>query len=118
MINLLNNNLIRMLRTLVKELKKKKKAFNEKWKPDICNSLSANFASCLLQSHQQPYNCVLVFSWRLLQDCLPSRTQLLKRGVSLNVHEQSCVFCFLQQEDSNHLFLSCNFSSQVIGMVF
>ncbi|CAJ2654228.1 unnamed protein product [Trifolium pratense] len=60
---------------------------------------------------------VNVFGWRLLLNRLPTRTALHHRGILTNHHELSCVFCFQQAEDENHLFFSCPFSKGVWNKV-
>ncbi|CAJ2651419.1 unnamed protein product [Trifolium pratense] len=60
---------------------------------------------------------VNVFGWRLLLNRLPTRAALHHRGILTNHHELSCVFCFQQAEDENHLFFSCPFSKGVWNKV-
>ncbi|XP_058725869.1 uncharacterized protein LOC131597176 [Vicia villosa] len=50
---------------------------------------------------------VKFFGWRLLMDRLPTRKQLRKRGIILQQQDAVCVFCHLEEEDINHLMLSC-----------
>lgn len=61
---------------------------------------------------------ILVFAWRLLQDRLPTREALLKRGVISGTHNDSCVFCFIQRESCSHLFFSCQFSYAIWVAVY
>jgi hypothetical protein len=56
---------------------------------------------------------VCVFGWRLLLQRLPTRAALNRRGVLINPHELSCIFCSHQIEDSDHLFFSCLFCKGV-----
>jgi hypothetical protein len=49
---------------------------------------------------------VIVFSWQALLGRLPTRSNLVRRGVVL-VGGSSCVFCGLVGEAENHLFASC-----------
>ncbi|CAJ2635642.1 unnamed protein product [Trifolium pratense] len=56
---------------------------------------------------------VNVFGWMLLLNRLPTRAALHHRGILTNHHELSCVFCFQQAEDGNHLFFSCPFSKGI-----
>ncbi|XP_058754489.1 uncharacterized protein LOC131627665 [Vicia villosa] len=51
---------------------------------------------------------VRIFGWRLLKDCLPTREQLVKRGIIDGNVDSFCVFGCQCQESSNHLFLSCH----------
>jgi len=50
---------------------------------------------------------VIVFSWQLLLDRIPSRSNLIRRGVHLPIDGRGCVFCDGSSESSVHLFLSC-----------
>ncbi|CAJ2637710.1 unnamed protein product [Trifolium pratense] len=58
------------------------------------------------------------FGWRLLLERLPTRMALHHRGILNNVHELSCVFCFLDNEDCNHLFFLCPFSKRIWEAIF
>ncbi|GAU35216.1 hypothetical protein TSUD_204920 [Trifolium subterraneum] len=51
---------------------------------------------------------VAVFSWQLLQDRLPTRRNLLQRGVIGDASASMCVLCGLGSESADHLFCSCN----------
>ncbi|XP_058776200.1 uncharacterized protein LOC131650511 [Vicia villosa] len=48
-----------------------------------------------------------IFGWRLMQDRLPTRKQLKRRGIIEQNQDVSCVFCPLQVEDLFHLLLLC-----------
>ncbi|XP_058760640.1 uncharacterized protein LOC131633987 [Vicia villosa] len=50
---------------------------------------------------------IKIFGWRLLHDRLPTRKQLLRRGIIEHNHEALCVFCGQVSEDPYHLFLLC-----------
>ena len=50
---------------------------------------------------------VIIFSWQLLLDRIPSRSNLFRRGVPLPVGGVGCVFCDALSESSVHLFFSC-----------
>jgi len=52
---------------------------------------------------------VVVFSWQLILDRIPTRRNLLGRGVHLPVGGLGCVFCEASSESSLHLFISCSF---------
>ncbi|MCI58901.1 hypothetical protein A2U01_0080156, partial [Trifolium medium] len=56
---------------------------------------------------------VLVFSWRLLQDRIPSRQNLLRRMVLTTPESAICAICGLSGESSVHLFISCPVVSPV-----
>lgn len=47
------------------------------------------------------------FGWILLLDRLPTRSNLVVRGVISNIHDKVCVFCFNSVQDNNHVFISC-----------
>lgn len=50
---------------------------------------------------------VIVFSWQLLIDRIPSRRNLIRRGVPLPVGGVGCAFCDCPSESAVHLFISC-----------
>jgi hypothetical protein len=50
---------------------------------------------------------VIVFSWQLLLDRIPTQSNLVRRGVPLPVGRVGCAFCDSPSESSVHLFLSC-----------
>jgi len=56
--------------------------------------------------HKQVLLKVSIFTWRLLWDCLPTKTNLATRGV-LDSEVCLCVFGCGHLEDTRHLFLSC-----------
>lgn len=49
---------------------------------------------------------VSVFVWRLLQNKLPTRDSLIKRGI-LDVSQNSCPFGCGKEENANHIFFEC-----------
>jgi hypothetical protein len=50
---------------------------------------------------------VSIFAWRLLQDRLPTKTNLVRRGL-LNAEEAGCVAGCGHDESAAHLFLHCD----------
>lgn len=50
---------------------------------------------------------VIVFSWQLLLDRIPSRSNLIRCGVQLSIDGRGCVFCNGPFKSSVHLFISC-----------
>ncbi|XP_058733456.1 uncharacterized protein LOC131605076 [Vicia villosa] len=56
---------------------------------------------------------IKVFAWRFFIDRLPTRDQLLKRGVA-NVSCPNCVLCGSCLESSSHLFFNC----QVVKVIW
>ncbi|XP_058783327.1 uncharacterized protein LOC131658005 [Vicia villosa] len=51
---------------------------------------------------------IKIFGWRLLNNGLPTRKLLIRRGIIVHNHEALCAFCGLITEDSNHLFMLCH----------
>jgi hypothetical protein len=50
---------------------------------------------------------VVAFSWQLLYDRIPTRDNLLLRGVLPTQSDDLCVWCDDMRESSSHLFLHC-----------
>ena len=46
------------------------------------------------------------FAWRIIQDRLPTKTNLHRRNVEIN--DSMCPFCRNFEEDAAHLFFSCD----------
>ncbi|GKV01533.1 hypothetical protein SLEP1_g14082 [Rubroshorea leprosula] len=80
----------------------------------------------LSSSHQQSRNnlhkriwCRLVptkicaFVWKVLQDRIPSKVNLYKRGIIPDLNLATCMLCKENIEDINHLFLHCKFAYAV-----
>ncbi|KAK2419896.1 hypothetical protein QL285_030707 [Trifolium repens] len=62
--------------------------------------------------HQQIPLKVSIFAWRLLRDRLPTKANLVARGIiSLDAH--SCVSSCSDIESAHHLFLTCSFSGSL-----
>jgi hypothetical protein len=59
----------------------------------------------------------LFLGWRLLLDRLPTRAALNHKGILLNPTDLLCVFCSQHTEDSDHLFLTCQFSKGVWNQI-
>ncbi|KAL8488412.1 hypothetical protein ACS0TY_024619 [Phlomoides rotata] len=51
---------------------------------------------------------VSAMAWRLLQDRLPTRGNLARRGILLTEDEKKCTFCNRSKETADHLFLQCS----------
>ncbi|GJZ31568.1 RNA-directed DNA polymerase, eukaryota [Tanacetum coccineum] len=71
-----------------------------------------------LPSHSVPTRWVKVipikiniFAWRARRDCLPTRINLIQRGVSLD--SSSCPICNSGEEDVDHVFFGCNLAQVV-----
>ncbi|CAJ2631518.1 unnamed protein product [Trifolium pratense] len=62
---------------------------------------------------------VIAFSWQLLYDRVPTKVNLLLRGV---IHhgggEGNCVWCVDFRESSSHLFLRCKMALEVWYAIF
>lgn len=56
---------------------------------------------------------VKVFSWRAMQDRLPTKDQILRLGLSQSEHISNCVFCGLEVETLTHLLFQCEFSRKI-----
>ena len=52
-----------------------------------------------------------IFIWRVIQNRLPTRANLYKRGVS--IPSQLCALCNRAEETGNHLFLECSTAVEV-----
>ncbi|GLU18032.1 hypothetical protein SLE2022_343540 [Rubroshorea leprosula] len=50
---------------------------------------------------------VSAFNWQLVLDRIPTKMNLLKRGVIKDMEESKCVVCEEHEEDAAHLFLRC-----------
>jgi hypothetical protein len=50
------------------------------------------------------------FAWRCFKNCLPVASFLIHKGVDI---DPSCRFGSAHDEDYDHLFLHCEFSTQV-----
>lgn len=66
-----------------------------------------NFWQCIVPRK------VLALSWQVLLDRLPTRINLLVRGVLSDPTQASCMLCGLGQESGEHLFTECFFSVRV-----
>ncbi|XP_058757456.1 uncharacterized protein LOC131630719 [Vicia villosa] len=51
------------------------------------------------------------FLWRVAQDILPTRGNLVKKGMII---DPLCPFCFSGIENVQHLFMECHFAKQVL----
>ncbi|CAJ2630732.1 unnamed protein product [Trifolium pratense] len=91
------------------------------WRPDPATGYSVRGAYQLITSHlsvtmddadnliwhpQVPLK-VSIFAWRLLRDRLPTRVNLVTRGV-LSSTAHSCIFGCGEAESAHHLFISCS----------
>ncbi|XP_045815654.1 uncharacterized protein LOC123908955 [Trifolium pratense] len=67
--------------------------------------------------HPQVPLKVSIFAWRLLRDRLPTRANLVTRGV-LSSTIDSCVFGCGVTEPVHHLFLSCSIAGSLWDLVY
>ncbi|CAI8598593.1 unnamed protein product [Vicia faba] len=51
---------------------------------------------------------IKIFGWRLVSDRLPTRKQLLQRGIITQSQDATCIFCNQIDEDIVHLMLHCS----------
>jgi hypothetical protein len=61
---------------------------------------------------------VIAFSWKLLRNRLPTKGNLVYRGIQINDGEVNCVHCLGREEVAMHLFLGCDFASFVWREIF
>jgi hypothetical protein len=61
---------------------------------------------------------VIAFSWKVLRNRIPTRVNLLLRGVKVNGGIPVCAHRQRGREDENHLFLFCDFSMSVWKAIF
>jgi hypothetical protein len=69
-------------------------AFNKLWKANVPSKVG-------------------IFGWRLLNDKLPTREALFRKGIITNSLETCCVFCQNVQEDIHHIFFTCSIAATV-----
>jgi hypothetical protein len=61
---------------------------------------------------------VIAFSWQLLHDCIPSKVNLLSRGLLHQPGGGICDWCCEASESSLHLFLHCKVAMVVWYEIF
>jgi hypothetical protein len=61
---------------------------------------------------------IIVFSWQLLIQRLPTKLNLAKRGVVEEGVDSFCVLCPMELKKESHLFGVCAFASALWGKVF
>ncbi|GKV14964.1 hypothetical protein SLEP1_g25762 [Rubroshorea leprosula] len=64
------------------------KVFRRVWNPNLPSKISA-------------------FNWQLLLNRLPTKSNLLKRGLGVIMGDGNCNLCQEEEEDETHLFLKC-----------
>lgn len=53
------------------------------------------------------------FLWKAIRDRVPTKNNLLRRGIVVDDRDKICTFCFHPLEDIGHLLCSCSFSYDV-----
>ncbi|GJX26389.1 RNA-directed DNA polymerase, eukaryota [Tanacetum coccineum] len=56
-----------------------------------------------------------VFTWRARRDCLPTRANLIRRGVF--VESGNCPICGLHEENAHHIFFQCDLAQAVLRRI-
>nr|GFA73468.1 RNA-directed DNA polymerase, eukaryota [Tanacetum cinerariifolium] len=56
-----------------------------------------------------------IFAWRARRDCLPTRLNLIRRGVTLET--ASCPICLAWEEDASHVFFRCPLAQAVLRRI-
>ncbi|GKU91870.1 hypothetical protein SLEP1_g5684 [Rubroshorea leprosula] len=102
------------------------------WERDQLGDYSTSSRYTALVQHQpSPYRKVFEkiwnpliphkvygFTWLLLLDRIPSKFNLLKRGLIKEMEAVKCSLCGRNVEDSNHLFLHCSVTAKIWSMCF
>ncbi|KAJ0455782.1 putative reverse transcriptase zinc-binding domain-containing protein [Helianthus annuus] len=93
------------------------------WKADDSGVFSVNKAKKLITNFYRPNNNVQmkwkgwvplkckIMVWRVLLNRLPTRVELIKRGITLP--SDSCILCDSELETTIHLFTGCFFSAEI-----
>ncbi|GJZ45611.1 RNA-directed DNA polymerase, eukaryota [Tanacetum coccineum] len=58
---------------------------------------------------------VNIFVWRARRDCIPTRSNLVRRGVSLD--SSSCPLCDSSEEDTHHVLFRCSLAQAILRRV-
>ncbi|GKV00581.1 hypothetical protein SLEP1_g13249 [Rubroshorea leprosula] len=116
---------IDILQELREEVRKRKLVQGQEdrwiWKKDPRGKYSVSSAYNLLNTTPIPnlpgdYNLiwngrvplkVAAFAWKVMQNRIPTKDNLQKRGVLGSEEDQSCVLCGKEAESVNHLLFSC-----------
>ncbi|GKU91338.1 hypothetical protein SLEP1_g5225 [Rubroshorea leprosula] len=102
------------------------------WERDQLGDYSTSSRYTALVQHQpSPYRKVFEkiwnpliphkvygFTWLLLLDRIPSKFNLLKRGLIKEMEAVKCSLCGRNVEESNHLFLHCSITAKIWSMCF
>nr|GEX82393.1 RNA-directed DNA polymerase, eukaryota [Tanacetum cinerariifolium] len=58
---------------------------------------------------------VNIFAWRARQDCLPTRVNLIRRGIT--IESSHCPVCSICEEDVYHIFFRCDLAQLVLRRI-
>ncbi|GKD37153.1 RNA-directed DNA polymerase, eukaryota, partial [Tanacetum coccineum] len=58
---------------------------------------------------------VNIFAWRARQDCLPTRVNLIRRGIT--IESSLCPVCSVCEEDVCHIFFRCDLAQLVLRRI-
>ncbi|KAL3629987.1 hypothetical protein CASFOL_026299 [Castilleja foliolosa] len=61
---------------------------------------------------------VTTFSWKLVQDRIPTISNLIKRGAFNPNFDKRCKFCGADEENSKHLFFECTWARKIWDNVY
>ncbi|GKB13205.1 RNA-directed DNA polymerase, eukaryota [Tanacetum coccineum] len=61
------------------------------------------------------YVKINIFTWRARRDCLPTRINLIQKGVTLET--TSCPICLAGEEDVSHVFFQCPLAQAVLRRI-
>ncbi|GKV51190.1 hypothetical protein SLEP1_g57860 [Rubroshorea leprosula] len=56
---------------------------------------------------------ISAFSWQMLQDKIPTKVNLFKRGIIKEIEECKCDLCGMTYEDTSHIFIHCEVSCKL-----
>ncbi|KAK2414852.1 hypothetical protein QL285_037392 [Trifolium repens] len=61
---------------------------------------------------------IIVFSWQVLHNRIPTRDNLMRRGIIQGDNSTDCVLCTGLKESTSHLLLHCGFTGRVWVEIF
>lgn len=94
-------------------------AYSEILRQQPVMTVSRNFAkACKWVWNSLAPIKVSTMGWRLLWKRLPTKSNLIKRGVRISDEEEVCTRCGLYGEDEVHVFYSCEFAKVVWNLIY
>ncbi|KAK7243062.1 hypothetical protein RIF29_37846 [Crotalaria pallida] len=102
------------------------------WKasPDGAYSVKTAYKTIQIQ-HQEGYNSLLkviwmanaplkskAFGWRILINKIPTKMNMIRRGIELSTDQRLCALCKEQDESTNHLFFACKITYAVWQKIY